>query len=168
MKLRLPQIRQTKSPDLIRSKLLDQDSFYPTLHADLKRCKRELIIESAFVSTKRIRELLPTLDKLKSRGVRIAINTRDPRSTDIEFFREDSLEAISKLQHAGIQVMYTGKHHRKLVIIDRELLYEGSLNILSQKNSCEVMRRIESKTLAEEMLKFVDKSGLCYGKGETK
>ncbi len=168
MKLRLPQLRQTKSPELIRSKLFDQDSFYLALHADLKRCKQEVIIESAFVSTKRIGELLPVLDKLKSRGVRIAINTRDPRSTDTELFREDSLEAISKLQHAGIQVLYTGNHHRKLVIIDRELLYEGSLNILSQNNSCEVMRRINSKVLATEMLRFIDNNGLCYGKGEIK
>jgi hypothetical protein len=54
----------------------------------------------------------------------------------------------------GILVLFTERHHRKLAIIDRELLYEGSLNILSHGASCEVMRRIESEQLANEMLAF--------------
>jgi hypothetical protein len=38
------------------------------------------------------------------------------------------------LQKLGVQVLYTSGHHRKLAIIDREILYEGSLNIPSQND----------------------------------
>jgi len=55
----------------------------------------------------------------------------------------------------GVHVLYTGGHHRKLVVIDRRVLYEGSHNVLSQNNSSEVMRRIESAQLAWQMIAFV-------------
>ncbi len=59
------------------------------------------------------------------------------------------------LQELGVEVLITGGHHRKLAIIDQQILYEGSLNILSQNDSCEVMRRIYSEQLADQMLVFV-------------
>jgi hypothetical protein len=55
----------------------------------------------------------------------------------------------------GVEILYTGNHHRKLAIVNRKILYEGSLNILSQSDSCEVMRRIESTGLAEQMIRFI-------------
>jgi len=119
---------------LIESKLYSEDTFYPSLLKDLKKCKSEVLIESAFITCKRLNQLLPTLEKLKSKKIRLVVNTRDPRNGDSEYRRNDALEAISKLQHLGIQVIYTGNHHRKLAVIDRKVLYEGSLNILSQNN----------------------------------
>lgn len=156
MLVRLPLSRNAKSPDLIKSNLLNEDTFYPALIKDLKRCRSEVIIESAFVSSRLVSELLPILVKLKKSDVRIVINTRDPRSNDKDYFREDSCEAVSKLQHAGVHVVFTKNHHRKLVILDQCILYEGSLNILSQSKSCEVMRRVESAQLAQEMISFID------------
>lgn len=69
--------------------------------------------------------------------------------------RIDAHGALSKLQHMGIHVIFTRDHHRKLVIIGRRVLYEGSLNVLSQSNSSEVMRRIDSTQLAWEMVRFI-------------
>lgn len=34
------------------------------------------------------------------------------------------------LQQLGIEVLITGGHHRKLAIIDRQILYKGSLNMI--------------------------------------
>jgi hypothetical protein len=94
--------------------------------------------------------------KLKARKVRVAVNTRDPREHDDDWQRDESYKAIATLQRMGVHVLYTGGHHRKLAILDRQILYEGSLNILSQNASCEVMRRIESAQLAWEMVRFVE------------
>ncbi len=52
-------------------------------------------------------------------------------------------------------IMLNGFHHRKLAMIDRNILWEGSLNILSQTKSLEIMRRMENKELTEQMLKFL-------------
>ena len=121
--------------DLLSSKLLNEETFYPVFLKDLKRCKSEVIIECPFVTTRRLNQLSPTLEKLKARRVRIVINTRDPQTNDDEYRKTDSHDALSKLQHLGIHVLYTKNHHRKLAIIDRTILYEGSLNVLSQYNS---------------------------------
>ena len=59
------------------------------------------------------------------------------------------------MQEIGIKVFYTIKHHRKLAIIDEEILWEGSLNILSQGDSCEIMRRTVSSSLVYQMLCFI-------------
>lgn len=140
---------------LLDSQLLNEDTFYPMFLKDLSKCQSELIVECPFVTYRRLSMLSPTLEELKARKVRVAINTRDPQTHGDEYMRGDAHDAISKLQHMGIQVLYTGNHHRKLAILDRRVLYEGSLNILSQNNSCEVMRRIESVQLAWQMTKFV-------------
>lgn len=64
-------------------------------------------------------------------------------------------QGIIALQDMGAVVLFTGGHHRKLAIIDRRIFYEGSLNILSQNASCEIMRRMDSEALASQMLDFL-------------
>lgn len=142
-------------PDLLTSTLLNEGTFYPAFLKDLKNSHHEVIIDCPFVTTRRLRQLLPVLQKLKEQRVRIVINTRDPLTSEDEYQREDAYHALSNLQHIGVHVLYTGGHHRKLVILDRKILYEGSLNVLSQNNSTEVMRRIESTQLAWQMVRFV-------------
>lgn len=60
------------------------------------------------------------------------------------------------MQEIGIDVLFTGGHHRKLAIFDKRIPWEGSLNILSQNDSCEITRRIESEVLAQQMLDFAN------------
>lgn len=147
--------RKPSYPELTSSKLFNEDSFYPSLMKDLKRCKSELLIECPFVTSRRVQYLLPTLEKLKRNKVRIVVNTRDPHEQNNENQRNETLRAIAGLQCLGIHVLYTSGHHRKLVILDRSILYEGSLNVLSQNNSSEVMRRIESVALSWQMVRFI-------------
>ena len=103
---------------------------------------------------RRINSLLPILRRLRQCGIRIIVNTRNPQEHDEEYQYQAKL-AIYEMQKLGVMVLYTVKHHRKLAVIDEEILWEGSLNILSQSDSCEVMRRIESKELARQMVEFV-------------
>jgi phosphatidylserine/phosphatidylglycerophosphate/cardiolipin synthase-like enzyme len=147
--------RKTLAPELLTSELLNEETFYPAFTKDLKNCRSELLIECPFVTSRRLGQLLPTLRRLKEQKVRVVINTRDPHSNDDEDRRDDTHRAISKLQHIGVHVLYTGGHHRKLVVIDRQVLYEGSLNVLSQNNSSEIMRRIESTQLAWQTIRFI-------------
>lgn len=147
--------RDATTPELARSKLFNEKTFYPALIKDLKNCGSELIIESPFITNRRLDHLLPTLQKLKQHKIRIIVNTRDPREHDEERRRDETHRAIAKLQREGMQVLYTGGHHRKLVVIDRAIQYEGSLNVLSQSHSCEIMRRIESVQLAWQMINFL-------------
>jgi phosphatidylserine/phosphatidylglycerophosphate/cardiolipin synthase-like enzyme len=138
---------------LLTSQLYDNETFYKDFIRDLNRCKNEVIIESPFITSRRITNLLPTLQQAIRRGVEVVINTRDPIEHDLSLGAQ-ATDAITELQRIGVEVLFTGSHHRKLAIFDRRILWEGSLNILSQNNSCEIMRRIQSPELAMQMIIF--------------
>jgi hypothetical protein len=135
------------------SKLYDENSFYPALLKDIRRCRSELIIESAYMTTKRVHYLLPHFKELKRNRVRIVINTRNPEEHDL-YLREEARKCLASLLEIGVQVIFSESLHRKTAILDRNILWEGSLNILSQNNSQEVMRRTESSQLGWQMVKF--------------
>ena len=61
----------------------------------------------------------------------------------------------------GIEVIMTGAHHRKLAIIDDDILWEGGLNVLSQNDSCEIMRRIKSNEVFKQMMQFIGIKKRC-------
>jgi hypothetical protein len=100
------------------------------------------VIESPFMTSKRMTVLFPILRKLRRRGVRIIVNTK-PLDEHEAFYKDQAVQAITAMQAIGITVLLTVGHHRKLAIINEDILWEGSLNINSQNDSCEIMRRIE-------------------------
>ncbi len=91
---------------------------------------------------------------MRSRSIRIVINTRHPTEHESPYDGQ-AWGNIEQLQEIGVEVLFTGKHHRKLAIFDRQILWEGSLNILSQNDSCEIMRRVNSCQLTKQMIEFV-------------
>lgn len=97
--------------------------------------------------------LMPSLLKLKKRGVKVTISTRDPEEGDT--LHLVSYKALSVLLHEGIHVMFTKGLHRKIALIDGGKLWEGNLNILSQNNSREIMCRTKSKELCSQMQNFI-------------
>ncbi|HJP81017.1 MAG TPA: phospholipase D-like domain-containing protein [Candidatus Saccharimonadales bacterium] len=143
-----------KRRSLPSSRLYDQNTFYRAFMQDMSCAKKQLIIESPFITRKRVDMLLPTLEKLRRRGVQIIINTRSPEDHD-GIYQVQAAEVISAFQALGIVVLYTAGHHRKLAIIDSEIIWEGSLNILSFSDSCEIMRRITSSDEASALIDFI-------------
>lgn len=145
-----------RSSSVLSSKLYDQDSFYKDFLKDLESCQKEVIIESPYITASRMEGLYPIFKELLSKGIKIHIITRDPVDHEDEYMRNQATNEILICQELGIKItMLRGFHHRKLAIIDRTILWEGSLNILSQVKSLEIMRRIESKELTSQMLKFL-------------
>lgn len=122
---------------------------------DLLHAEREVVVESPFITRDRMSGLFPIFETLINRLVKIYIFTRDPRK-HTETLQVQSEAEIQRFEALGVQVfLCIGNHHRKLAIIDREILWEGSLNILSQAKSREIMRRINSKELASQMFGFL-------------
>jgi phosphatidylserine/phosphatidylglycerophosphate/cardiolipin synthase-like enzyme len=138
------------------SALHDEKTFYQAFIRDLEKCQEEVIIESPFITSERMKTLWPILKRLYNRGIKIYIITRDPKEHSEEY--EDQSESeIRAFEAIGIQVLLcTGNHHRKLAILDRRVLWEGSLNILSQIKSREIMRRLEGDGFARDMFKFLN------------
>jgi phosphatidylserine/phosphatidylglycerophosphate/cardiolipin synthase-like enzyme len=140
---------------MMNSTLFDEKTFYGAFLRDLEGCRSEVIIESPYITSKRAEMLTPIFESLLAKGVKIYVMTRDPKEHE-ENMEYQSEEAISQFERMGVQVLLCiGNHHRKLAILDRKILWEGSLNILSQNKSREIMRRIESEELAIQMFEFL-------------
>lgn len=137
----------------IKSKLYDQSTFYNAFFSDLKHAKQLVYIESPFITLRRTDELMPYIVELRSRGVQVKINTRFPDEHNAAY-EQQALIISNTLQEIGVVVLYTVKLHRKIAIVD-DILWEGSLNIFSHNDSCEIMRRSNSLAKAKEMFEFI-------------
>lgn len=145
-----------KPPSAFTSSTLHTEStFYEHLKRDLKHAKKEVVIESPFLTYRRAVELSPIFVELVKKGVKIIITTRYPEE-HTGTLRVQAEMTIPYLARLGVEVRLLPNHlHRKLAVLDRKILWEGSLNILSQNNSSEIMRRIDSPKVAREMLRFI-------------
>jgi len=140
---------------MFNSTLFDEKTFYQAFLRDLEGCRSEVYIESPYITAKRADMLIPVFYFLLAKGVKIYVMTRDPKEHE-ESMEYQSEETISLFERMGVQVLLCiGNHHRKLAILDRQILWEGSLNILSQNHSREIMRRIDSEKLAMEMFEYL-------------
>ena len=150
------------SPDLIHSKLYDETTFYSQFLKDLKGCKKEIIIESPYITTTRMFSFIRSFENLIGKKVKIYVITRNPDDHDLTM-KVQAEQEIKKLETIGVQVILSAEYsHRKLAILDRKILYEGSLNILSQTCSREIMRRIDSEAQARECFQFINLGKYIY------
>ena len=141
--------------EVMKSLLYNENTFYDQFVTDLLAAKEEVIIESPYITKKRLCMLKPIFTKLIEQGIRIVIITKAPHEHDV-LLAEQAETGIRYFEDLGAQVLLIGGgHHRKLAMIDRNIVWEGSLNILSQACSREFMRRLESKKLTNELFKFL-------------
>lgn len=154
MMFRLFHKSKIQSEDLLTSTLFDEKSFYNAFIKDLKNAQHSVIIESPFMTQSRVGDLLPALRKLQKRGVMVQVKTRHPRYHDTALYYQ-AWKAATVLRGYDVKVrFYHDMRHRKIAVIDDLVLWEGSLNILSHRNSRELMRRTESKELCKQVIRF--------------
>lgn len=144
------------------SDLCSEELFYEKFAKDLNSANGEVIISSPFITCRRVNTLLPILKALTKRKVRVIIFTRDPWEHELDM-QVEADECLRELLLIGVQVILTQEYdHRKVAIIDRKILWEGSLNILSQSYSKEVMRRTKSSIESKLMFSFLNYGQYIY------
>lgn len=140
--------------ELLDSTLYDEAGFYKAFSKDLRHALHDVVIESPYLTIRRTETLIPLFDKLTRYGIRVRIDTRHQSHHD-KAMCEQAWQAVDRLRTVGVTVkFYDDKRHRKVAIIDGIVLWEGSLNIMPQGDSREVMRRIQSPRLACQRAMF--------------
>lgn len=141
--IKIEQLQNSKS-----SGLFNEKTFYHSFTKDLLEAKKEVIIYSPFVSKFRADFYKPIIEKLRNRNIEVFIFTRPLDEYEL-IFRPQIKQALKNLEKQGICIFFMGKYiHQKVAIIDRAILWEGSLNILSHRASNEMMRRTSDENLA--------------------
>ncbi len=126
--------------------VVTHENFFSYLRSDFSRARFRIVVYSAFITENRIAQLEPHIRAAIERGVRVYIVTKahDDRSNrEIQQYR--MLE--NTLTDWGVVVVHKQRMHEKLIFIDDAILWEGSLNPLSFKDTQEHMERRESKAV---------------------
>ena len=81
--------------NLFPSRLYNQNTFYGAFLKDLHHAKSLVIIESPFITEKRMQVLLPILKKLQVKNIRIIVNTK-PFNEHEQIYREQTICQATK------------------------------------------------------------------------
>ncbi len=137
--------------------VVTQDHFYDYLYSDLAAVHHRVVIYSPFATADRVGRLEPHLRAAMERGVEVWIVTKplEERGRDREVYA-----SIEKgLRAWGASIVHKRGMHEKLVLIDDDVLWQGSLNPLSFSSTQEIMeRRHSSKIVSDysEVLRLPD------------
>lgn len=149
------QIDAQKLRELQPGNLFNEKTFYPAFVKDLLAARKEVIIYSPFVTQYRSAFFKQVFTQLRKRNIPVFIFTRPIEEQEYSM-KSEVTGALKELYELGVCVLHQpGFIHAKAAIIDREILWEGSMNILSQRQSREMMRRITDETSAKYVLTFL-------------
>ena len=134
--------------------IYDTRSFASVMRDDFDCAKEEIVIVSPFIRIKRLENILDWLRPVLAKGIAVKVVTRPP-----ENYRTEVIAAITQgietLRVAGVQITERAAIHQKFVLVDKRLVWYGSLNLLSYGSSEESLMRLSSREVATELLKTV-------------
>jgi len=136
------------------AQFLTEGTFYPRFTEDLNSAKSSILIFSPFLTKRGTNRWIDLLRFAISRGVRVRLVTRPPG--DQGGMLDDGLpEVVKHIRGLGIPVDYRARIHEKIAIIDEEILWHGSLNIFSQRDTTESMLRLRSPAACARVSGYV-------------
>lgn len=140
----------------------DEVSFYQMFTADLRRAQDTIVIYSPFLTARGIERLRSAFKNALARGVRVCIYTLEPDdwqrrghadlSSEVKIKLVESNKLFQQLLSLGAHLNLRQKIHEKLAIVDGNILWDGSLNILSHRNTSERMTRWISRRQANDAI----------------
>ncbi len=137
------------TPSSEDSELLNDDEFYRAFLRDLSEAQERCVIFSPFISRRRLDALAPHFDDASSRGVRITCYTK---SKD-EISQPELLQKLSGLVAAARE---RRDMHEKVVLIDNNIAYLGSLNVLSNTGRTgELMLRLLGQETSSRLTQWM-------------
>jgi hypothetical protein len=132
--------------------VMTQEHFYPRLRFDLEHARRRVVIYSPFITENRIGELHTALLSCVDRAVQVFVVTKTQGERS-QGDRATYGQLINTLESWGVIVIPKKNMHEKLVFVDDDVLWSGSLNPLSYSNTQEIMERRQSKPVSSDFQK---------------
>ena len=111
--------------------------------------KSKVFLASPFTTAQGTERWMQTFRDLRAKDVEIVgftkhVNEKDTSTNSAKI--HTSLEGVFK------ELRPVSKMHEKLAVFDQRVVWLGSLNILSHKNSTEIMVRIDSPDFAQSII----------------
>ena len=138
--------------------IFNEQSFFEIYVNDIQNARREILVVSPFVTEHRVLQIMPYFESGLASGVHIGIIVRP--SNSYEESRQAMLnECFKKLSNAGVDVIFKPNIHQKFAVVDRKVVWYGSVNLLSFGRSRESMMRLVSGGIAHQLLMSINAAG---------
>ena len=135
--------------------VVTQEHFYRFLLHDILHARTRIVIYSPFITQNRLGELGLQLKAGVERGVQIFVVTK--ARSDRKKREQGTYRMLEKaLSDWGVTVIHKRKMHEKLVFIDEDVLWEGSLNPLSFSDTQEHMERRASERIFQDYVRVLN------------
>jgi len=137
------------------SALYTERNFYAAFFADLRKALSEIVIVSPFLTAARTHQFFNLFRSKIAEGIEIRVFTKPLGEQRGNMLRQAE-EVLAALKNMGVQVVERSGMHQKFAFVDRKIAWEGSLNILSQRDgqSTEHMRRLPFAGTCEELIEM--------------
>jgi hypothetical protein len=154
---------------------LNTEEFYRQVFSDFRKAKKEIIIYSPKIQPRQMKTALTYMQLAISRGTKVEIHTLNPAAKSVKRKRLQQM-AINELTRIGrgnswkkpvgypeevpmntqVIIYLRSKMHENAVLIDKEIIYMGSLNVLSSSsNTSDLMLRYENPNVTRNFLIFL-------------
>ncbi len=131
--------------------LFDERSFDDAVRLDFIAAKSSIVIFSGFITPQRVGQYGDLLRAKVADGVKVRCVTRPPHLNG-SISPELGKQALDMLEGVGCAVDCRANIHQKVVLVDNEIVWHGSLNALSHSHRTEEsMTRIVNSGLAEAL-----------------
>ena len=137
----------------VANSIFDSQNYFDVFEKDVVSASKSIVISSPSFSFKKVNWLCVESEHLQLRGVSVVVLT-----LDLEDYPEDGRDQhkshIEHLISAGVNVITLHKYRERFAIIDKSLVWYGSMTLLSNEKEDDSLMRISNPAIAEELLEF--------------
>jgi hypothetical protein len=141
--------------DAARTGIFDEKDFLAVVQLDMARAKQGIAIWSAFITPQGVARIAELLRARVRSGVKVRCVVRPPEQNGT-IGEEAWAEGIQALERVGATIDIRTSMHEKVVLVDDDTTWLGSLNLLSHAgHTREVMLRVDGKHTALGVAAFL-------------
>ena len=133
--------------------IYDIDNYAETYWRDLGEAKTSVVISSPRLNTQKVNRIIHELGKRQELGTKVTIVTWHPDA--YKYGRADvRMGLMEKMRKAGFEVKLVEESCDHFAVIDKEIVWYGSMNLLSKEDAEDNLMRVCSKEIAAELLEM--------------
>ena len=133
--------------------IYDFESYIEVYKKDLESANKEIIISSPGINKNKIETMIDIWRNVQERGTKVIVLTLNPEKYPKERI-EATAQLIQMMKNNGVLVEIRQQMHEHYAIIDREVVWYGSMNLLSREREDDNLMRIRNAEIAGELLEI--------------
>ena len=133
--------------------IFDSENYRSVYIRDLLEAQNNIIISSPVISGPKVHELIKTLKEIQTKGVSVTIVTWNP---DAYGFGDAGywMQLHEEMRQAGFYIKTAEETCEHFAIIDREIVWYGSMSLLGKTTIEDSMMRVPSRKIAAELMEL--------------